>query len=349
MIIDDRKIKIGIVGCGKIAANHFNSIAELSDHYDLQCICDSHIDTLDQTREKLSVSGYKTLDAMLHAHPDLDLVTLCSPSGLHAKQTIRIANHGKHIITEKPMATRFTDGIDMVNACDHANVKLFVVKQNRYQPALQLLKEAILQQRFGRIYLVNLNVFWTRPQSYYDQAKWRGTWEFDGGAFMNQACHYIDILQWLIGPVQSVEAMMSTLAIDMEAEDTGVVNLRWRSGTLGSMSVTMLTYPKNLEASLTILGENGSVKLGGMATNQVLHWEFAQTHEQDNIARTLANPPQLSNHHGHKLYYENVANTLHGKSEAHTDGREGLRSLEILIAAYLAARDQKHVSLPLRY
>ena len=158
------------------------------------------------------------------------------------------------------MATRWSDGIKMVNACDKAKVKLFVVKQNRYQPALQLLKEAIKKQRFGRIYLANLNVFWTRPQTYYDQAKWRGTWEFDGGAFMNQASHYVDLLDWLIGPVQSVHAMMATLAINMEAEDTGVLNIRWRSGTLGSMNVTMLTYPKNLEASLTLLGEKGSVK-----------------------------------------------------------------------------------------
>lgn len=349
MLIDNRKIRIGVVGCGKIASNHFKSLTDLSDDYDIQGVCDTNQETLKEITSSLNIEGYSSIDAMLASCPELDLITLCSPSGLHAKQTIHLANHGKHVITEKPMATRWTDGIEMVNACDNANVRLFVVKQNRYQPALQILREAIKQQRFGRIYLVNLNVFWTRPQSYYNQAKWRGTWEFDGGAFMNQACHYVDLLQWLIGPVQSVQSMMSTLAIDMEAEDTGVLNIRWRSGALGSMSVTMLTYPKNLEASLTILGEKGSVKLGGLATNQVVHWEFADSHDQDTIAKTLMMPPQLASHYGHKIYYENVSKTLRGTASPDTDGREGLRSLEILVAAYLSARDQKHVSLPLMY
>ncbi len=344
-----KKIKIGIVGCGKIAAHHFNSLAELSDQYELQCVCDTQPESLQRVTSSLEVEGYHNIESMLVAKPELDIITLCSPSGLHAQQTIRIARSGKHVITEKPMSTRWRDGLDMVNACDEAGVKLFVVKQTRYQPALQQLKHAIKNQRFGRIYLANLNVFWTRPQSYYNQSRWRGTWEFDGGAFMNQASHYVDLLAWLLGPVQSVQAMMATLAIDMETEDTGVLNLRWRSGTLGSMSVTMLTYPKNLETSLTILGEKGSVKIGGTSANQILHWEFAQTDEQDVTAKELMSPPLLPAHYGHQQYYENVAKTLQGQAQADTDGRDGLRSLEILIAAYLSARDNKHVSLPLNY
>ena len=269
---------------------------------------------------------------------------------MHAQQTIQIAAKNKHIVTEKPMATRWSDGLDMVNACDKAAVKLFVVKQNRYQPALQLLKQALTAGRFGRLYMVNLNVFWTRPQSYYDQAKWRGTWEFDGGAFMNQASHYVDLLDWLIGPVQSVQAMMSTLAIHMQAEDTGVLNLRWRSGALGSMNVTMLTYPKNLEASLTLLGEKGSVKIGGLSANRIEHWDFLEPHAMDEKVARLNDPssqPQTSG--GHITYYENVAKTLQGEAQADIDGRDGLRSLEILIAAYLSARDNTTINLPLVY
>lgn len=349
MIIKNRKIKIGVVGCGKIAANHFKSITDLKDRYELVCVCDTEPQTLHQAMTTLDIKGHHDIDSMLQTHPDLDLITLCSPSGLHAQQTIHIAQNGKHVITEKPMATRWVDGIEMVKACDKAKVKLFVVKQNRYQPALQQLKQAITTNRFGRIYLVNLNVFWTRPQTYYDQAKWRGTWEFDGGAFMNQASHYVDLLDWLIGPVQSVQAMMATLAINMETEDTGVLNIRWRSGTLGSMNVTMLTYPKNLEASLTVLGEKGSVKIGGLSADQIVHWEFAQHDEQDQIIEQLKSAPTLPGHYGHKLYYENVADTLTGNAIADTDGRAGLRSLEILIAAYLSARDNQHMSLPLRY
>ncbi len=349
MLIKDRKIRVGIVGCGKVATNHFNTITELSDQFEFACICDNQPEALKNAASTLGVEGYRDIHTMLHARPELDLITLCSPSGLHAMQTIQLAQNGKHVITEKPMATRWSDGIEMVNACDKANVKLFVVKQNRYQPALQLLKDAIIKQRFGRIYLVNLNVFWTRPQVYYNQAKWRGTWEFDGGAFMNQASHYVDLLDWLIGPVQSVHAMMATLAINMEAEDTGVLNIRWRSGTLGSMNVTMLTYPKNLEASLTILGEKGSVKIGGLSANQILHWEFENADEQDEMAVKLKEPVTLKSHSGHKRYYENVAKTLRGEAEADTDGREGLRSLEILVASYLSARDNKPIHLPLIY
>lgn len=349
MYIKDRKIRLGVIGCGKIATNHFQTFSELSDRFELMSVCDSHPETLERVASELKVDGYHDINSMLNAKPELDAITLCSPSGLHAKQTIQIANANKHVITEKPMATRWSDGLQMVNACDTANVKLFVIKQVRYQPALQILKEAISARRFGRIYLVNLNVFWTRPQTYYDLAKWRGTWEFDGGAFMNQASHHIDLLDWLIGPVQSVQAMTSTLAINMEAEDTGVLNIRWRSGTLGSMNVTMLTYPKNLEATLTVLGEKGSVKIGGLSANQILHWEFEQPHEQDERALHLKKPPQLAPNFGHKLYYENVSKTLAGESQADTDGRDGLRSLEILVAAYLSARDNKNVSLPLIY
>lgn len=344
---ENQKIRIGVVGAGRIATNHFNSILHLSDQFELVSICDPEPDALSETAKKLGVDGFSDMHSMLKAKSELDLVTLCSPSGLHASQAIQAANFGKHVITEKPMATRWVDGLHMVNACDKAGVKLFVVKQNRYQPALQLLKDAIRKKRFGRLYLVNVNAFWTRPQSYYDQSNWRGTWEFDGGAFMNQASHYVDLLSWLFGPVQSVQAMMSTLAIDMEAEDTGVLNIRWRSGTLGSMNVTMLTYPKNLEASLTILGEKGTVKIGGLSANQIDHWEFAEADEQDEKVKHLTQSARPIPSWGHQVYYENVARTLRGETKADTDGRDGLRSLEILIAAYLSARDNKMISLPL--
>ncbi|MDX1901440.1 MAG: Gfo/Idh/MocA family oxidoreductase [Gammaproteobacteria bacterium] len=351
MNIKNRAIRIGVVGCGKIAAQHFNAIQNLSNQFELVSICDTQETMLQQTATQFNVAGYAQLDAMLNAHPDLDVVTLCSPSGLHAEQTIHIAKQKKHIITEKPMATRWTDGIEMVKACDKANVNLFVVKQIRYQPTLRLLKEAILKNRFGRLYLANLNVFWTRPQSYYDQAKWRGTWEFDGGAFMNQASHYVDLLDWLFGPVQTVQAMMATLAIQMEAEDTGVLNIRWRSGMLGAMSCTMLTYPKNLEASLTVLGEKGSVKIGGTSANQIDHWAFDTPDEtQDTLAEQLKNPDHTNTSStGHTHYYENVAKTLRGEAPADIDGRAGLRSLEILTAAYLSARDHQTIHLPLMF
>jgi UDP-N-acetyl-2-amino-2-deoxyglucuronate dehydrogenase len=195
--------------------------------------------------------------------------------------------------------------------------------------------------------MVNLNVFWTRPQSYYDSAAWRGTWEFDGGAFMNQASHYVDLLDWLIGPIESVQAYTATLARNIEVEDSGVISVRWRSGALGSMNVTMLTYPKNLEGSITVIGEKGTVRLGGVAVNEIQHWAFSEPHEDDRKVEQASYETTSVYGFGHPLYYDNVIKVLRGEALPETDGREGLKSLETLIAAYMSARDGKRVALPL--
>jgi UDP-N-acetyl-2-amino-2-deoxyglucuronate dehydrogenase len=197
--------------------------------------------------------------------------------------------------------------------------------------------------------MVNLNVFWTRPPEYYSSAKWRGTWEFDGGAFMNQASHYVDLIDWIIGPVESLQAYTATLARDIEVEDTGVLSLRWRNGALGSMNVTMLTYPRNLEGSITILGEHGTVRIGGVAVNEVQQWEFATPDPDDDKVGAASYQTTSVYGYGHPLYYDNVIKVLRGEAEPETDGREGLKSLEVLIAAYQSARDGKRVALPLEY
>jgi len=347
-IVQDRKIKVGIVGCGRISKNHFGSIEKHADHLELAAVCEIDNARLAEHQEHYGVPGYRNLEQMLE-ETDLDLVSVCTPSGLHPGQVIQCANAGIHVLTEKPMATRWQDGLHMVRACDEAKVRLFVVKQNRSNSTLQLLKRAVEEGRFGHIYMVHLNVFWARPQEYYDSAKWRGTWELDGGAFMNQASHYVDLLDWLIGPIASVQAMTGTLARNIEVEDTGVLNVRWRSGGLGSMSVTMLTWPKNMEGSITILGENGSVRVGGMAVNEIQHWEFADERDYD-AAIADANYQTTSVYgFGHPLYYKNVVDVLHGEAEPEVDGREGLKCLEVLIAAYLSARDGCTINLPLEY
>lgn len=346
--IMDRKIRIAVVGCGRIADNHINAIKQYSNDMELVALCDSHLPTLQKAMQQNDVPGYQRLKS-LTSESNADVVVLCTPSGMHAQQTIQIAQAGKHIITEKPMATRWNDGLAMIRACDEANVRLFVVKQNRHNSTIQLLKQTIDKGRFGRIYLINVNVFWTRPQSYYDQAKWRGTWEFDGGVFMNQASHYVDLLTWLFGPIQSIHAMMATLARKIETEDTGVLNLLWRSGALGSMNVTMLTYPKNMETSITVLGENGSVKIGDLSVNQILHWEFADKQPEDDIITKLKDNTEATQGSGHSLYYKHIIDVTRGMAEPETDGREGLRSLELLVAAYLSARNGKTMSLPLEY
>ncbi len=346
--ITGRKIRFALVGCGRIAASHFGAIERHADRAELVAVCDVDRKALDAAASKTGAKAYTRLDELL-AGSDADIVALATPSGLHADQTVEIAQAGRHVMTEKPMATRWQDGKRMVAACDAAGVRLFVVKQNRRNPTLQLLKQAVDQDRFGRIYMVAINVFWSRPQSYYESAAWRGTWEFDGGAFMNQASHYVDLLDWLIGPVESVQAYTGTLARAIEVEDTGVMSVRWRSGALGSVSVTMLTYPKNFEGSITIIGEKGTVRVGGVAVNEIQHWDFADRRPEDAKVKSASYETTSVYGFGHPLYYDNVIKVLRGEAQPETDGREGLKSLEVLIATYLSARDGRRVALPLDY
>lgn len=346
--ITDRKIRFALVGCGRIAKNHFAALKQHADRVELVGVCDIDRKALDSAVSETGAKPYNSLSALLD-DTTADIVVLTTPSGLHPEQAIEVAASGRHVMTEKPMATRWHDGLRMVKACDDANVRLFVVKQNRRNATLQLLKRAVQQERFGRIYMVNLNVFWTRPQEYYDSAAWRGTWEFDGGAFMNQASHYVDLLDWLIGPIESLQAYTATLARNIEVEDSGVLGIRWRSGALGSMNVTMLTYPKNLEGSITIIGEKGTVRVGGVAVNEIQHWEFAEPNEDDEKVKQASYETTSVYGYGHPLYYDNVIQVLRGEATPETDGREGLKSLETLIAAYLSARDGKRVALPLDY
>ena len=346
-LLKSKKIRIAVVGCGRISKNHFDSIKAHQKNIELISVCDVNQQVLSKYKVKYKVNGYLGLEQMLKSE-ELDLIAICTPSGIHANQTELCAKYGINVMTEKPMATRWQDGVRMVKACDEAAVRLFVVKQNRHNDTLRLLKRAILEKRFGKIHMVHLNVFWTRPQEYYDQAEWRGTWEFDGGAFMNQASHYVDLLDWLIGPIDKVQAMMSTTR-DIEVEDTGVLNVKWRNGALGSMSVTMLTYPKNLEGSIVILGEKGTVRVGGVAVNEIQHWEFDESKDYDDQVKDANYQTTSIYGFGHPLYYKNVVEVLQGGTEPETDGREGLKSLEVLIAAYLSARDNNTVSLPLEY
>ena len=334
------------MGCGRIAANHFAAIEKHGERAELVDVCDTDAQALAKAVAQTGARGHASFADLLR-ETKADIVVLATPSGLHPEQTIEAAAGGRHVMTEKPMATRWQDGIRMVRACDEARVRLFVVKQNRRNATLQLLKRAIEKRRFGRIFMVNINVFWSRPQEYYDSAEWRGTWEFDGGAFMNQASHYVDLLDWLIGPIESIQAYTATLARNIEVEDTGVMNIRWRSGALGSMNVTMLTYPKNLEGSITILGEKGTVRIGGVAVNEIQRWEFAEPDPEDEKIKDASYETTSVYGFGHPLYYENVIKVLRDEAEPETDGREGLKSLETLIAIYLSARDGKRVPLPL--
>lgn len=348
LAITGRKIRLAIVGCGRISKNHFSAVSTHAKDIELVGVCDADEERLAAATSLNGVPGYSTLTGLLN-DSDADLIVLATPSGLHARQAIEAAEAGRHVVTEKPLATRWEDGKRMVEAFDHAGQRLFVIKQNRRNATLQLLKRTMEKRRFGRIFMATVNVFWTRPQEYYDSEGWRGKWEFDGGALMNQASHYVDLLDWIVGPVESVQAYTGTLARNIEVEDTGVVGIKWRSGALGTMAVTMLTYPKNLEGSLTILGERGTVRIGGVAANEVQRWEFDSHDPDDDCALQSSYSTNSVYGFGHTLYYENMIDVLRGKCEPDTDGREGLRSLELLTAIYISARDGRRVSLPLEH
>ena len=341
-----RKIRFALVGCGRIAQNHMAALKQHGSRAELVAVCDIHAPSLAAAVATTGAAGYASLEELL-AGSDAEIVVLATPSGLHPRQAIQVARAGRHVMSEKPMATKWDEGVAMVRACRDAGVKLFVVKQNRLNATLQLVKRAVDAGRFGRLAMVNVNVFWTRPQAYYDAAPWRGRWDMDGGAFMNQASHYVDMVDWLVGPVDNVHAYTATLARDIEAEDTGVMSLRLRSGALASVNVTMLTHNKNFEGSITLLGERGTVRVGGVAVNKIEHWEFDTPHADDERVRDASYGVDSVYGPGHPLYYDNVINTLRGEANAAVDGYEGLRSLEVLIAAYRSARDGVRVGLPL--
>ena len=341
-----KTVKIGLIGCGRISKNHLDAVSQIPEA-EFVAVCDLVEEKMQAVAENYGIKNIYTNYQEMLEKENLNLVSICTPSGLHPQMGIEVANHKINVLTEKPMATNIESADALIRACDQNKVKLFVVKQNRLNATMQLLKRAIDKGRFGRIYLAESNVFWQRPQSYYDAEKWRGTWEFDGGAFMNQASHYVDALYWLLGNVDSVMAYTATMARRIEAEDTGCAILHFRNGIIATINVTMLTYPKNFEGSITIIGEKGTVKIGGVAVNKIEKWEFEDYDDDDRIAQDANYQPPNVYGFGHNPYYRNVIDVLLGKDVPSTDGRDGRKSVEIIQAIYRSAKTGKRVSLPL--
>jgi UDP-N-acetyl-2-amino-2-deoxyglucuronate dehydrogenase len=342
----EREFKVALVGCGRISANHFEALSRI-DGLRLSAVCDVIEERAKAAGEKWGVPWFTSYEQLLE-RGECDVVTLATPSGMHPNHGIMAARAGKHVVSEKPMAISLSAADDLVNACDEAGVQLFVVKQNRLNATIQLLKRALDKGRFGRLFMANATVRWARPQEYYDQAKWRGTWEFDGGAFMNQASHYVDLIQWLVGPVESVMAKTATMARRIEAEDSGAAVLKFRNGAIGVLEVTMLTFPRNLEGSITLLGEKGSVKIAGTAVNKIETWQFAEYDDDDRLVEAANTSPPSVYGFGHEPYYRNVLKVLRGEAAPDTDGRGGRKSLELILGIYESAKTGREVPLPLR-
>lgn len=341
-----RSFRVALVGCGRIANNHFEAFSRI-EGLDLVSVCDTVESRARDAGEQWGVPAFTSLDKMLAGVPS-DVVVIATPSGMHPAHGILAAKTGRHVVSEKPMAISLASADELVKACDDAGVHLFVVKQNRLNSTVQLVKRALDKGRFGRIFMANATVRWARPQEYYDQAPWRGTWEFDGGAFMNQASHYVDLMQWFVGPVESVMAKTATMARRIEAEDSGAALLKFRSGAIGVMEVTMLTFPKNYEGSITLIGEKGTVRIGGTAVNRIEHWQFADYDDDDKLVDAAnTNPPSVYGF-GHEPYYRNVLKVLRGEASPDTDGRAGRKSLELILGIYESAKTGREVPLPLR-
>jgi len=326
-------IKIGLLGCGRISKNHFEAITQQQDAQVIAC-CDIIEERAKEAAEKYNIPIWTTNYEEILQNPDIDLISICTPSGLHPKHGIQAAKAGKHVLTEKPMACRLKEADELIKACDQAGVKLFVVLQNRLNPSIQLVRRAFEEGRFGKIYMITSNVFWTRPQEYYDMAPWRGTWALDGGAFMNQASHYVDMVQWFGGPIEEVKSITATLARNIEAEDTGSTIIRFQNGAIGSINVTMLTYPKNLEGSITILGEKGTVRIGGTSMNKIEQWDFTDKEEYDDEIEQYNTNPTSVYGFGHSGYYHNVIDSLQHNAIPSSNGHEGRKSLYLLENIY---------------
>jgi predicted dehydrogenase len=269
-----------------------------------------------------------------------------TPSGVHATNVVELARYGKHFVVEKPMALTLDDADRMIRVCDEAGVKLFVVKQNRYNLPVQKLREALEAGRFGKLVMGTVRVRWCRDQKYYDQDAWRGTWKFDGGVFANQASHHVDLLEWMLGDVESVFAYSTTRLVDVETEDTGIAVLKFRNGALGVIEATTATRPRDLEGSISVLGERGTVEIGGFAVNAMKVWDFVDRDARDDevVAQYRENPPNVYGY-GHHAYLRHVVECLRLNRKALVDGLEGRRSLELIMAIYESIETGREVAL----
>jgi predicted dehydrogenase len=341
-------LRFALVGCGRIAKRHADLLGNAQiAHAQLVAVCDTVPRKAEAIARQFGVPHFHDMHEMMKSVA-ADVVVVLTESGNHAKDVIALAPYGRNVIVEKPMALTLEDADAMIRACDQAGVRLFVVKQNRFNVPVVKLRESLEQGRFGRLVLGTVRVRWCRPQSYYDQDPWRGTWALDGGVLSNQASHHVDLLEWMMGEVDSVFAMSTTALVNIEAEDTAVVLLRFRSGALGVIEATTAARPKDLEGSISILGERGSVEIGGFAVNEMKIWNFLDSQPDDAqvMQRYSVNPPNVYGF-GHQAYYEHVVDCIRNDKQQLVDGLEGRKSLELISAIYESVETGREV--PLRF
>ena len=339
-------LNFALMGCGRIAKRHSELLGNNQiSGAKLVSVCDIVEEKAKNIGEKFRIPFYTDVNKMLEKEK-VDVIVVLTESGKHAEHVISLAKYKKHIIVEKPMALNLDDADEMIRACDENGIKLFVVKQNRFNVPVVKLREAVESGRFGKLVLGTVRVRWCRTQKYYDQDSWRGTWALDGGVLTNQASHHIDLLEWMMGEIESVFAKSDTFLVNIEAEDTAVVVVKFRNGALGTIEATTAARPKDLEGSISILGEKGTVEIGGFAMNEMKVWQFADKLPDDEgvMSKYSVNPPNVYGF-GHQAYYEHAVDCILNNKQQLVDGIEGRKSLELIMAIYESIETGKEVFL----
>lgn len=343
------KVRFALLGCGRIAGKHADAISSQIPDAELVGVCDIVEERAKRYGQKYAVPFFTDADQMMETLEDrVDVVNILTPSGDHAKHAIALSKYRKHLVVEKPMALTLDDADAMIAACDKQNIKLFVVKQNRFNYPVTKLREALESGRFGKLVMGTVRVRWCREQKYYDQAPWRGTWKEDGGVFSNQASHHIDLLEWMMGEVDNVFSYSATQLVNIEVEDTGIAVLKFRNGALGVIEATTATRPVDLEGSISILGERGTVEIAGFAVNEMKTWKFVDERPEDAdvVSKFRNNPPDVYGF-GHVEYLKDVIKAIRTNSRGLVEGLSGRKSLELISAIYESIETGREV--PLRF
>lgn len=341
-------MKVVLVGCGRIGRRHADLLASQVEGGGLLAgVCDVDTAHRDECAAKYHVPAFPSIDAVLE-RGGFDVAVVATPSGMHADHAIELLRGGLHVIVEKPMALRLPDADRMLAESVATARRLFVVKQNRFNVPVRKLREALEMGRFGQLVLGTVRVRWCRRQAYYDAADWRGTWGLDGGVLANQASHHIDLLQWMFGEVESVQAVGATALAHIETEDVAAAVLRFRSGALGVVEATTCARPVDTEGSLSVLGSGGMVEIGGFAVNELKHWRFEAPRPEDDLvmAKYSVNPPDVYGF-GHAAYYADVMQALRTGRPALVEGIQVRQSLELIVALYEAMSTGQPVRFPL--
>lgn len=338
--------RFALVGCGNIVKKHIHVIQNYLDNAKISAFQDIIPEIAHAFGEKYNVPSFSNIHEMFKTvGNEIDIVSILSPSGVHISNVLELVKYGKPLIIEKPIALRLEDADEIIRACDENGVRIFVIHQNRYNLPIIKTYEALKQGRFGKLVLGTVRLRWKRDQAYYNSAAWRGTWTYDGGVFTNQASHHIDMLTWFMGDIVSVYAKAATQLVNIECEDTGVAVVKFNNGALGIIEATTATRPKDLEGSISILGEHGTVIIGGFFMNELVTWEFDDHQPIDDIIfeKYKKNPDGWGYNLGE--FVKGVIHSLENNKSGLVDGIEGRKSLELISAIYESIETGSEVTL----